>query len=122
MSAAWFEKRVTLKDVLRNRVIVYGGSLIGCGGFAAACAYSGVLTGGAATMASNMAVDKTSMAFGPLVVSAVLCNWLVCLAVFCAAQAKDIMGKYIGILLSMTFIEFNITVGVSDQHDECLKL
>jgi formate/nitrite transporter FocA (FNT family) len=94
MSAAFFEKKVTLKDVLRNWVIAYGGNLIGCAGFAAACSYSGVLTGGAATMASNMAVAKTSMTFGPLVVRAIFCNWLVCLAVFCAAQAKDMMGKY----------------------------
>jgi formate/nitrite transporter FocA (FNT family) len=77
ISAAWFEKRVTLKDVLRNWVIAYGGNLIGCAGFAAACSYSGVLTGGAATMASSMAVAKTSMQFGPLFVKAILCNWLV---------------------------------------------
>jgi formate/nitrite transporter len=102
MSAAYFEKRVTLKDVLRNWVIAYGGNLIGCAGFAAACSYSGVLTGGAATMAANTAIAKTSMQFGPLVVRAILCNWLVCLAVFCAAQAKDMMGKYIGILLPIS--------------------
>lgn len=102
MSAAWFEKKVTLKDVLKNWVIAYAGNLIGCAGFAAACSYSGVLAGGAGTMASGMAVAKTSMEFGPIVVRAICCNWLVCLAVFCASQAKDMMGRYIGILLPIS--------------------
>jgi formate transporter len=102
MSAAWFEGKVTLRDVLRNWLVAYAGNLIGCAGFAVACSYCGVLTGGAATMASGMAVAKTGMEFGPTVVRAIFCNWLVCLAVFCASQAKDMMGKYIGIFLPIS--------------------
>lgn len=102
MSAAWFEKKVTLKDVWRNWVVAYAGNLLGCVTFAAACSYSGVLSGGAGSMASGMAVAKTSMEFGPIIVRSIFCNWLVCMAVFLSSQARDLTGKYIGILLPIS--------------------
>ncbi len=120
MSAAWFEKKVTLKDVRKNWVIAYAGNLIGCAAFAVACSYSGVLSGGAGTMASGMAVAKTSMEFGPIVVRAIVCNWLVCLAIFLASQARDMTGKYIGVFLPISaFVSIGFEHSVANMFLLC---
>lgn len=65
--------------------------------FALATAYSGLLTGGVADFAINAALKKCSGGLGPTLVKAVLCNWLVCMAVFLASSAKDLTGKMVGI-------------------------
>jgi formate/nitrite transporter len=102
MGAAYFEDKITLKDVLRSWILAYSGNMVGCGLFALACSYTGVLAGGSGEMAAKMVVSKTSGEFGPTLAKGILCNWLVCLAVFCAAQAKDIAGKYIGMILPIS--------------------
>lgn len=43
------------------------------------------------------AVGKVGLGFGPAFLSGIWCNFLVCLAVFLAATAKDTVGKIVGI-------------------------
>ena len=102
MGLAVCEKKITYRDMLRAWGLSYVGNLIGCSLFAVLCSYCGVLAGGAGIMAKGMLTAKTSVAFGPLLVKAILCNWLVCMAVFLATQAKDVTGKYIGIFLPIS--------------------
>eukprot|EP00525_Craspedostauros_australis_P014012 CAMPEP_0198115266 /NCGR_PEP_ID=MMETSP1442-20131203/6422_1 /TAXON_ID= /ORGANISM="Craspedostauros australis, Strain CCMP3328" /LENGTH=396 /DNA_ID=CAMNT_0043772753 /DNA_START=96 /DNA_END=1286 /DNA_ORIENTATION=+ len=102
MMAAYFEKKVTMKQVVRNWLLSFSSNFVGCATFAGLCKYCGVLAGGAATMASGLVGAKTSMAFGPIFVKALLCNWLVCLAVYLSMQSKDMAGKYVGIFLPIS--------------------
>ncbi|WP_367305698.1 formate/nitrite transporter family protein [Alicyclobacillus acidocaldarius] len=44
-----------------------------------------------------IATAKAKLAFGPTILSAIGCNWLVCLAVWMAYGAKDIVGKIFAI-------------------------
>ncbi|WP_067926372.1 formate/nitrite transporter family protein [Alicyclobacillus shizuokensis] len=44
-----------------------------------------------------VAVSKATLPFGPTILSAIGCNWLVCLAVWMSLGAKDIVGKIFGI-------------------------
>merc|ERR1712032_1150268 len=44
-----------------------------------------------------MGAKKVSGTLGQTLVKAVLCNWLVCMAVFLCTQAKDLTGKMVGI-------------------------
>jgi formate/nitrite transporter len=49
--------------------------------------------GRVAEHAVNIAAAKCELSFGVALVRGILCNWLVCLAVFMAAAARDIPGK-----------------------------
>ena len=50
-------------------------------------------------MTIKIAAGKTSLAFWPALVMGILCNWLVCLAVWMQTAAKDVAGK----ILAMFF-------------------
>ena len=49
--------------------------------------------GGVAEHAVTIATAKCELSFGVALVRGILCNWLVCLAVFMATAARDIPGK-----------------------------
>ncbi|WP_067619186.1 formate/nitrite transporter family protein [Alicyclobacillus acidiphilus] len=49
------------------------------------------------TTVISIATDKANLAFGPTILSAIGCNWLVCLAVWMATGAKTIGGKMFAI-------------------------
>jgi len=116
MSAALCEKKVQLKSLLRSWFISFWGNLLACSTFAFLCKYCGVLAGGAAEMAVKTFASKTSLAFGPLVVRAILCNWLVCLAVYLSMQARDMTGKYLSILLPIsTFVAIGFEHSVANM-------
>jgi formate/nitrite transporter len=116
MAAAVCEKKATMKNLARSWGLSYLGNLISCVGFAFLCKYCGVLSGGAADLAAKTLAAKTSMAFGPLIVKAMLCNWLVCLAVYLSFQAKDMTGKYISILLPIsTFVAIGFEHSVANM-------
>jgi formate/nitrite transporter len=116
MAAAVCEKKARIKDLARSWGLSYFGNLIACTGFALLCKYCGVLTGGAADLAAATLVSKTSMAFGPLLVKSMLCNWLVCLAVYLSFQCKDMTGKYISILLPIsTFVAIGFEHSVANM-------
>lgn len=116
MVAAVWEKKATVKQLVRSWCLSYMGNVIGCGGFAVACKYAGVLSGGPGAMAAATLASKTSMALGPIIVRAILCNWLVCLAVYLSMQSKDMMGKYIAIFLPIsTFVSIGFEHSVANM-------
>ena len=45
----------------------------------------------------NMAFAQTSAPWGATLVRGIMCNWLVCLGVWQATAAQDIIGKIVGI-------------------------
>jgi formate/nitrite transporter len=102
VAAAFYEGQVDLAALGRNWVVTYAGNLIGSLLFLELIKYSGLLTGGVATMASKIAVAKCGSAFGPSVVKAILANWLVCLAAYMATLETDLAGKLIGIWINIS--------------------
>lgn len=95
-------------DVLKNWIICYIGNIIGCAGVAYIAHYAGLLTGGTAAFASAIGVVKAGEGagtFGQMLVRGIMCNYLVNMAVFLAMQARDMMGRYIGIFIPVsTFV------------------
>jgi formate/nitrite transporter len=102
MMAAVCEGRATYEDLGRSWGLSWVGNAIGCGLFAVACKYAGVLEGGAGHLAALTLATKTSSELGPILVKAMFCNWLVCIAVFLSTQAKDMTGKYLSIWLPVS--------------------
>merc|ERR1712039_923849 len=94
---AVFEGKANMIDLVRSWGVSILGNIIGCGGFAYAAQYAGLLVGGAQKLAITMTMMKTSMPFGQALVKAILCNWMVCMAVFLSEAARDLGGKMVGI-------------------------
>ena len=57
----------------------------------------GLFKGGIAAKALTVAKAKVELGFGAALLRGILCNWLVCLAVWLAMASKDVIGKIFGI-------------------------
>lgn len=93
--------RVSPGEMLRAWSIVFAGNFIGAVGTALLVYLSGQpLNGGGAVaaVALKIAVDKTSLDFGHAFFLGVLCNVLVCLAVWMAIGARSSTDKILSVL------------------------
>ena len=96
------EKEVTLKAMLRNWVFVYFGNFIGSILVALLTVYGGtfsVFSNAAAVSVINTAVTKVNLSFSDALLRGILCNFLVCIAVWMSFSAKDVVGKIAGLFL-----------------------
>ena len=96
MIMALAEKKITLLQLLRSWVVVYFGNLAGSILVAFMISWSGQLnyTGGLlGGFTLKAAAGKTSLTFTQAFVLGILCNWLVCLAVWMSFGAKDGISK-----------------------------
>ncbi|MDR0522618.1 MAG: formate/nitrite transporter family protein [Planctomycetaceae bacterium] len=90
------QHRINIFGMLRNWCIVYLGNLAGSLFVAFLIYQSGQLNGGNALlggMTIKIAAAKCGLTFMEAFSLGILCNWLVCLAVWMAAAAKDVAGK-----------------------------
>lgn len=94
------EKAIRLRRMIKNLVLVYIGNLIGCTLLAAAVVFShqvALFDNGVAVSVISTAAAKCSLSFGDALIRGILCNFLVCIAVWISFAAKDITGKIIGV-------------------------
>ena len=98
---AWAAKRVSLRSLLRNWLIVFIGNLVGAVATAALIfaagqyGFGGGEVGAAALAAAKAKVD---LGFGQALALGVLCNVLVCLAVWLCFSARTVAGKVAAIV------------------------
>ena len=100
MIAAVIDKRITVSSMLKNWVIVYICNFIGGVLIAFMVYYSGVLNSGEGmlgAMTVKIAAGKVNMSFGSAFVSGILCNWLVCMAVWLSTGAQTTVGNILSI-------------------------
>ena len=96
MIAATLERKITVYELLRNWFLVYTGNFVGSVLIAYMMNASGLFSSGAnilGGMTIKIAAYKVGLTFWQAFVLGVLCNWLVCLAVWMCYGAKDIGGK-----------------------------
>lgn len=114
------EKEVTLGGVLKNWVVVYLGNLVGSILIAA-----GVIFGHTPSLFGNKlavsiistAVGKCSMTFSEAFIRGILCNFLVCIAVWISFAAKDVAGKIIGLFFPiMMFVTCGFEHSVANMY------
>lgn len=89
-------KTITVGKMLRHWLIVYVGNLIGAVLVAAMTVWSDTF-GSTYEAVINTAMAKASLPFGTALLRGILCNMLVCLAVWMAMAAKDVAGKIMGL-------------------------
>lgn len=92
-------KSIRVRDLFKNWGIVYGGNLIGGVLIALLVVYSHVMNDGAAAAAVAAAANKCNMNFGDAILRGILCNVLVCLAVWAAMASKSAGGKIFAVYL-----------------------
>lgn len=114
------EKRITAAGLLKNWLFVYIGNFIGSFLIAALATYGHVFSLFSNAMASsviNTAVAKVSMSFGDALIRGILCNFLVCIAVWISFAAKTVSGKVIGLFFPiMLFIVCGFEHSVANMY------
>ncbi|MFT5856678.1 MAG: formate transporter [Verrucomicrobiales bacterium] len=101
MVMAWVSRKITLREILRNFGIVYVANLVGAAGLAGIVALSAhaEMNGGAiGTTAIEIASAKLGMGFQEAFFKGVLCNILVCLAVWLALAGRHVVDKIAAIV------------------------
>lgn len=97
--ASVLEKKVSLGQMLRNWIIVYIANLIGALAIAFMVCYSGQLSGGDSLLGAftvKVAASKVGLSFGKAFILGILCNWLVCIAVWISFGASSVGSKIAG--------------------------
>jgi len=102
---AWASGKVSSKGLLRNWGIVYLGNFVGSIGTALLLFFSKQYTFGAGAVgltALNIALGKVNLEFIQAIFLAILCNALVCLAVWMTFSARSTMDKIAAIIFPIT--------------------
>jgi formate/nitrite transporter len=95
---AWVDGRVKARAVARNWIIVYLANFAGAMVILGLAWMAGLDKGALAATAADIAVQKTLLSPGELLARGVLCNVLVCLAVWLSFAARDAAGKVLVIV------------------------
>ncbi|WP_099188454.1 formate/nitrite transporter family protein [Tepidibacter mesophilus] len=93
MTLAMMDKKITLKQVLKNWGIVYIGNFIGSIFLVLVLLKANLFSESATTLSINIAKAKMSLSFEVLFLRAILCNIIVVLAVWMATAAQDVVSK-----------------------------
>lgn len=96
MISGVLEKRVTKEQLIKNWVISYGANFVGSV-FMAYMAYFAMTSAANPQPAIQIAQMKASLPFAVAFTRGVLCNWLVCLAVWGTMATTSVAGKLLAI-------------------------
>lgn len=119
LSMPLLDRKITWGQMLRNWMLVYGSNFLGSVLLAAiaTAAAVGTMNGGAlGSYAAKVAEGKLSLSFSVVFFRGILANWLVCLAVWIAAGAKDFASKILGMYLPiMGFVAANLEHSIANM-------
>ncbi len=102
---AWASGKVSSSGLARNWLIVYAGNFVGSIGTAVLMFLSRQYTfagGGIGTVALSIANGKVNLGFGQAIILGLLCNTLVCLAVWLTFSARSTIDKIAAIIFPIT--------------------
>ena len=117
---AWASGQVTLSDLLRNWGLVLAGNAAGALAAAVAVKLSGVLGIGGGAMAETavgIALGKVHLTTAQAFFRGVLCNALVCLAVWLCVAAHSVSGKILAIVFPISaFVALGLEHSVANFY------
>lgn len=117
---AWAQKQITSRLLLRNWFIVYAGNFIGAIGTVVLVHLSGSLTIGDGALVSkviNIAQDKVALSMSEAFFRGILCNILVCLAVWLCLAAHAVEGKILAIIFPIAaFVALGFEHSVANMY------
>ncbi len=116
MVAAVLDKKIKLEGMLKNWLFVYLGNLAGSVAIAYLMDQSGLFGSGGhllGVVTVKIAVYKVGLSFSQAFFLGIMCNMLVCLAVWMAYGAKDMTGKILAIF-------FPIWLFITSGFEHCI--
>lgn len=117
---AWVDRRITLAALLRNWGLVYLGNLAGALGTVLLMHLSGALwlgNGAVARTAAGIAAAKLALPWGEAFFRGLLCNVLVCLAVWLAMGARTTAGRIPAIVFPISaFVALGFEHSVANMY------
>ena len=102
---AWVSHKISTRRFLRNLAIVYLANLVGAIGLAALVTFSGHWksnSGALGKTAVALAAAKCALPFAEAFLKGVLCNVLVCLAVWLAMAGRSVTDKILAIVFPIS--------------------
>lgn len=119
MLISLFNKKITFIRLLRNWLFVYLANFLGSMCLAILLFYSGIWKNDQYLYAQtihSIALKKVSLPIIEAFFRGVLCNWLVCLAIWMSFSSKAIVNKFFAILLPITsFIALSFEHSVANM-------
>lgn len=130
MTFSVIEKKITFAKLLKSWTIVYIGNFIGSVVIALLIYYSGCSHNSheaLGVLSLTTAYQKVNLTWVEAFTRGILCNWLVCLAIWMASSARLVIGKIFAIFFPiMTFVAsgyehsianmFFLTNGIFAKH------
>ena len=117
---AWAARQITTGQLARNWTLVYAANLIGALGTALMVLWSGTLElGGGAVAETAVAIAQAKVALGvtEAFFRGILCNVLVCLAVWLCFAAHDVPGKVLAIIFPISaFVALGFEHSVANMY------
>ena len=119
ISLACCHGKAAWSGLAKNWVVVYAGNFVGSvllAGMVFLGFYAFRDPGALGTLALTTANVKVSLGFTEAVFRGILCNWLVCLAVWLAASSKDTVGKIFAIFFPiMAFVAMGFEHSIANM-------
>jgi formate transporter len=117
---AWAERRITTRQLLRNWVLVYAANFAGAIGCALMVTWSGTLglgEGAVAETAIRIGQAKVGLGMVEAFFRGILCNTLVCLAVWLCFAAHTVGGKILAIVMPISaFVALGFEHSVANMY------
>jgi formate transporter len=105
LAMAWADGRISSLDVLRNWVLVCLANFVGAAGLAVlvfASGHADLNDGAIGRQVIKIALAKQDLSLGHAFFRGVLCNVLVCMAVWMAMAGRSVTDKMVAIVLPVT--------------------
>lgn len=114
------QKEIRFRSMLKNWLIVYVGNFVGALIIAFLAVYSDIFSAFSGTLAESVvstAGNKASLDFGAALIRGILCNLLVCIAVWLATAADTAHGKIISLFFPiMIFVLCGFEHSVANMY------
>jgi formate/nitrite transporter len=105
LAMAWASRLIGTRDVMRNWLLAYLGNVIGCLGTVLLVAWADIASlgdGAVGETAIQIARAKGDLSIGAAFARGLLCNALVCLAVWLAMGGRSVADKILAIVFPIT--------------------
>lgn len=116
----WADRKVSSAALLRSWVFVFLGNLIGALGMVVMAYMAGLLTLGGdavAVTAIKIAAAKVNLSFEVAFMRGVLCNALVCLAIWLCFAARSVTDKILAIIFPVTaFVTLGFEHSIANMY------